>query len=399
MVQDVWIAALLPDSVREAVRTNARLQGLYDELTEVATGVAAPRTITRYIAPWKQWLEFCDELGGLEPIPAPALELCLFLLDVGRRSASESNVKAAKSAVAFFHKLAGHTSPNKQFMVKATWDALRRKLSSSEHRVQVMAAGKRVGKAAVLSEMQLWSVADVAARHSRLEWRQTWVVFISSIGGFLRCDEVLALLIGDVIDLDHADFGNQQRKSLLVFVEIAKTDQYREGAWIPLPYGAPAARPTPHQLDGASPLVRMAAAIGATAAGTGSQATMADSISPGLWLRRFMLSERLHADPMEPVFGKIESKKGAQSIRAGTTLTYSRYSELLKEIVKAAGLPDGLQVRPHSGRATGATLAAERGVPDRQFKRHGRWCSDRAKDGYVRASLKQMLEVPEALAL
>ena len=32
----------------------------------------------------------------------------------------------------------------------------------------------------------------------------------------------------------------------------------------------------------------------------------------------------------------------------------------------------------------GATAAANKGVPDRLFKRHGRWKSENAKDGYVK---------------
>lgn len=38
----------------------------------------------------------------------------------------------------------------------------------------------------------------------------------------------------------------------------------------------------------------------------------------------------------------------------------------------------------HSFRSGGATAAALSGVPDRVFKKHGRWKSDMAKDRYVR---------------
>ena len=37
----------------------------------------------------------------------------------------------------------------------------------------------------------------------------------------------------------------------------------------------------------------------------------------------------------------------------------------------------------HSLRAGGASAAANAGVPDRMFKRHGRWRSENAKDGYI----------------
>ena len=48
----------------------------------------------------------------------------------------------------------------------------------------------------------------------------------------------------------------------------------------------------------------------------------------------------------------------------------------------------------HSLRAGGATAAANAGVEeDRLFKRHGRWKSESAKDGYVKDSLDRRLKV------
>ena len=38
----------------------------------------------------------------------------------------------------------------------------------------------------------------------------------------------------------------------------------------------------------------------------------------------------------------------------------------------------------HSLRLGGATSAANIGVKDRPFKKHGRWRSEKAKDGYVK---------------
>ena len=51
----------------------------------------------------------------------------------------------------------------------------------------------------------------------------------------------------------------------------------------------------------------------------------------------------------------------------------------------------------HSLRSGGASLAAYNGVSDRLFKRHGRWKSDRAKDGYIEDSLESLLSVTKNL--
>ena len=53
----------------------------------------------------------------------------------------------------------------------------------------------------------------------------------------------------------------------------------------------------------------------------------------------------------------------------------------------------------HSLRAGGATAAANAGVPDRLFKRHGRWKSETAKDGYVKDDLAEKLTVTKNIGI
>ena len=45
----------------------------------------------------------------------------------------------------------------------------------------------------------------------------------------------------------------------------------------------------------------------------------------------------------------------------------------------------------HSLRSGGATAAANAGVNDRLFKRHGRWRSDKARDGYVKDNFRSFV--------
>jgi hypothetical protein len=53
----------------------------------------------------------------------------------------------------------------------------------------------------------------------------------------------------------------------------------------------------------------------------------------------------------------------------------------------------------HSERRGGATRAANVDVPDRLFKEHGAWRSERVKDGYVVSSLQARLSVTANLGL
>ena len=67
--------------------------------------------------------------------------------------------------------------------------------------------------------------------------------------------------------------------------------------------------------------------------------------------------------------------------------------EAFKDIV-----PDISAIGTHSLRG-GATATAKAGVPDRLFKRRGRWASESAKDGYLQDSLSFRLSVSMALGI
>jgi len=72
--------------------------------------------------------------------------------------------------------------------------------------------------------------------------------------------------------------------------------------------------------------------------------------------------------------------------------------ELLKEKLQQLGFLSN-EYSLHSSRAVGATAAAEVGIPDRVFKRHGQWKSNNAKDGYVEDSVDKRLSVSWSLGL
>lgn len=79
-------------------------------------------------------------------------------------------------------------------------------------------------------------------------------------------------------------------------------------------------------------------------------------------------------------------------------MSYTRVRELVLGMLSAIGL-DHRQFGLHSLRAGGASAAANAGVPDRLFKRHGRWRSENAKDGYVKDRMEERLEVSRRIGL
>ena len=98
------------------------------------------------------------------------------------------------------------------------------------------------------------------------------------------------------------------------------------------------------------------------------------------------------------LFTGITKTKNGESLRASGSLTYSRLRELLRAKLAQLGYnPNEFGI--HCLRAGGATKAANAGVPDRLFMRHGRWKSEAAKDGYIEDSIENRLEVSNHLGL
>ena len=78
--------------------------------------------------------------------------------------------------------------------------------------------------------------------------------------------------------------------------------------------------------------------------------------------------------PLFRAFATPRSKVGSQGI------SYTR--ELVEDALR--DFTDVSKKSVHSLRAGEAICAANAGIPDGLFKRHGRWASVNAKDGYVK---------------
>ena len=79
-------------------------------------------------------------------------------------------------------------------------------------------------------------------------------------------------------------------------------------------------------------------------------------------------------------------------------LSYSTARDILLSALENLGL-DKKSFGLHCLRSGGATAAAEAKVEDRLFKKHGRWKTDKAKDGYVKESITERLNVTKNLGI
>ncbi|XP_019851174.1 PREDICTED: uncharacterized protein LOC109581484 isoform X4 [Amphimedon queenslandica] len=181
--------------------------------------------------------------------------------------------------------------------------------------------------------------------------RAVAIAFIAFYG-FLRFDEVVKLRCCDVRFLsDH----------MVIKIVSSKTDQYRQGDEVVI-------------------------------------ARSGSSLCPVGRLELYCRMARVDSQSAECLFRGIVKSKNGERLRSLGSLSYSRIREILMGKIKALGY-DPADYGTHSFRSGGASLAANRGVPDRLFKKHGRWKSESAKDGYIKDSLSARLDVSRKLLL
>ena len=113
---------------------------------------------------------------------------------------------------------------------------------------------------------------------------------------------------------------------------------------------------------------------------------------------RYIARAGIENDSGRHFFRGIVNTKNGEKLRAEKGLSYTRVREIVLEKLEAIGL-EKQKFGLHSLRAGGASAAANGGIPDRWFKRHGRWRSENAKDGYVKDSLEDRLAVTKGLGL
>ena len=169
------------------------------------------------------------------------------------------------------------------------------------------------------------------------------LICLLAFAAFLRFDDELAKLVRSDVEIDS--------EKLQLFIESSKTDKYRHGAWVVV-------------------------------------AVTGKVTCPVNMMNRYLDKAQLSHD--SPLFCQLTRTKYGYKARA-RGLSYTRLRELVIEAFRG--------IVPDLARSGGATAAANAGVPDRLFLRHGRWSSVSAKDGYVKDSLASRLSVSKALGI
>jgi hypothetical protein len=257
------------------------------------------------------------------------------------QATSPSPVLTCSAAIFFHHSVAGLKSPTDHHLV-----ALSREIACRS-----LQAGQRVKQPLLASHIRrlfgFWRFSDRHSLHDLIKLVSVTLCYI----GFLRFSGLMVIQWYEVRFLP---------SHMEIFLEKTKTDQYRVGRWVLIA-----------RVDGIFCPVRL--------------------------VEDLLVRGEYAAHGPGPLICSITVSSSRQTLRA----SQPSYSTVLSWFKLGAQL---LELEPsafgtHFGRRGGATRAANVDVPDRLFKEHGAWRSERVKDAYVVSSLQNRLSVTANLGL
>ena len=314
------------------------LKRLASHLPSTILQCKAASTTKKYLGGFRRWKQWATD-HRISAIPADACQIALYLQHLGESKNSKAAVEEAVNCVSWAHAMAGLSSPTTDPLVRVTLEGLKR------------ACAKPVQKKAPFSIEMLQAIVQDSKNNNSLANIRLATVCVLAFAGFLRYDELANIRPCDL-----------QLSPGCVTVKIpkSKTDQYRQGNEVVI-------------------------------ARTGSDTC------PVALLEEYLKRGGIDLDSQLFLFRPIAGLKG-DKLRNSGSLTYTRLRELLKGKLEELGYSSA-EFGVHSLRAGGATAAAASGMPDRLFKKHGRWRSETAKDGYIVDPLAERLRVTKQLGL
>ena len=279
-------------------------------------------------------------LGSRDIFPAKALHVAIYLASIIQTANSPSPLIHAFYSLKWIHNIGGHDSPTDSYLVKNVLDAGKRRLSKPVCK-----------KEPITTEIIEKIYKDLYQVNKTL---RTLCAILVAYAGFLRSQELLAIRRCDI---------NFEQCYMSIFIEKSKTDIYRDGAWVVI-------------------------------------AKTNTKLCPVLNLMNFVNLLGIEDEHSEQfIFCDLSACRSGYKIRSDRkALSYSTLRDLFRKAL-TPHVHDISRYGLNSLRSGGATKAANMGISDRLFKRHGRWKSENAKDGYIKDALEKRLSVSRSLGL
>ena len=312
---------------------------LANQLPDTLLRSRACSSAKKYVGAFKRWKSWATS-HHLTSFPAQTHYVALYLQHLAEQTNSKSAAEEAVNALAWVHGLAGINSPANSPIVQETLQGLKRTLA------------KPVRKKRPITKEMIGKIVADANSHPSLTNIRLATACLLAFSGFLRFDELIHIRPCD-LSID----GSMAK----IHFPRSKTDQFRQGSEVVI---ARSGAPT----------------------------------CPVNMVERYMSMAAVNPASEQFLFRGITKSRAGEKLRPSGGLSYTTLRELFKRKLVDLGYPSE-EFGLHSLRAGGASTAANAGVPDRLFKKHGRWKSENAKDGYIEDSLDSRLSVSRQMGL
>ena len=335
----------MQDKIKKLAHDNDVQPGTYLEDLCPQLGIwilssKSDNTNKAYFNAFTRWEKFI-KLQGHSALPANSFHVALYLTHLLNNGASIHSVSAAVYAIKWAHDVVGLIDPTKNSYITSILEAARRKTS------------RPVQKKDPITKDVIIALCDKFQESTDLLIVRNLTMIVFSFAGFLRFDELASLSFNDV---------HLCQDYLVLSIRKSKTDQYRQGNEVLISRGSTSACPV-------------------------NMYTRYLSLLGDVTDKTFFI--------FRPIF---RSKDNCKLVYKNKKLSYTaarcNILTLLKSIVG-----DEVNLGLHSLRSGGATVAANASVDERCLKRHGRWKTDVAKDGYILDSVEKRLLVSKTLGL
>lgn len=300
----------------------------------------ADNTVKKYSYQVKTFQDFCND-NGFCYNPAAPIHVAMYLSHLIDSGKSYHVINSAFYAIKWLHNINDSIDPTENSIVKNILECGKRRNSKPIQKKDVIDSN-------ILIELcdRYYDSTDV------IDLRDLSMILLC-YSGFLRYSEMSELKCLDI------QFKNDH---MILSIRKSKTDIYRSGREVFIAKGD-------------------------------------SSACPYTMLKRYLECAKLSLVSSEYLF-KPACRSGDKCflLKHNKKLSYTRARECIVHKLKTVA-PD-LNLGTHSLRASGATTAANaKGVSDRCLKRHGRWKSDQAKDGYIEDSVDKKLFITKQLKL
>ena len=289
-----------------------------------------------YHRAFKKWQDFALSIFKNSFFPANPVHVAVYLQHVLESTRSCSSVDTAYYAIKWAHEIAGMASPTDNQLVSRVREAAKK----------ILGAGRPKRKEPLSIEV-LKDIVEGADLSNILQLRNV-CLYVIAYAGFFRSEEVLYIRMRNI----HFHEGY-----MIIKVEKSKTDQFRLGDEVVIAQSGPG------------------------------------SICPVSLLKAYLRKLDIDQHSSEFIFRPlVKTESSYKLVKSDKPISCTTFRDQL-----AKSLRNPSVYGTHSFRSGGTSRAANSGVSDRIFQRHGRCKRVAAKNGYIKDDISSRLLVSKSL--